>query len=823
VELIGERVSDQEKQSPVTSETFDFREMRETASINYYDAIGSLKEADVMPGSIGFKIINTRGFNSTTPIRSLQLIDGVDNQSPGLNFSLGNFLGPSELDVLKVDLISGAAGAYYGPSAFNGVISIETKDPFIHKGLSSMVRFGERNLLEGSVRYANSFLNKKGDELFAFKLNLFGFKANDWVADNYEPITDSRVLATNPGRYDAVNIYGDEYYSPNDYTLPNDGHLARYPGIQSFYRIGYREEDLIDYNTHNYKAGLSLHLRSNPAKGFESPVVILSSAIGGGTTVYQGDNRFMLKDIFFQQHKIEFTQKDKFFLRGYLTLEDAGQSYDPYFTALRLQEMSKSEAEWHTDYDKYWFVDANIPARMEALGYPRLVYPGPTFDFDAARAWEVAYADSLRHWHTLAAEYVNSGQEGVPFFEPGTARFDSAFNLVTSRLNNQEGGTRFFDKSSLFHVQGEYSIETKFLSELKLGGSFRKYMPHSRGTIFSDTAGLRITNSEIGLYAGVRKKWFDQRLLISATVRVDKNENLRWIQTLASSAIYQIGAGTYLRASYSGAIRNPTLIDQYMFLNVGPAILAGHLDRVDSLITLESFYDYLNHNDRDLLRYFSIDPIRPERVNTYELGIRSTIDKRLFVDMTYYRNHYRDFLGYLIGLTAIIPESSIPSPRSVQVYRYSANTHNRVVTQGFSVGLSYYPTQRLTFSGNYSYNSLTKTVAEDPIIPAYNTPTHKFNLGVTGRDIHLADLSILNSVGFTLHYKWVKEYWYEGSPQFTGHVPAYGIVDAQVNTTIKKNTIIKIGASNILNKKHFAVYGGPRSGRMAYVSVSYQF
>ena len=63
-------------------------------------------------------------------IPSLQIIDGVDNASPGLNFALGNFLGASELDLMKVEIVSGASSAFYGPNAFNGVISMETKDPF---------------------------------------------------------------------------------------------------------------------------------------------------------------------------------------------------------------------------------------------------------------------------------------------------------------------------------------------------------------------------------------------------------------------------------------------------------------------------------------------------------------------------------------------------------------------------------------------------------------------------------------------------------------------------------------------------------------------
>lgn len=139
----------------------DLLAIKETPAVNFYSGLGALKDVDLTTASLGFTIINTRGFNSTNPVRSLQLIDGVDNQSPGLNFSLGNFLGASELDVLKVDLVVGASSAFYGPNAFNGVISMETKNPFIHKGLSATVKVGERNLLEGAVRWADAFKNKK--------------------------------------------------------------------------------------------------------------------------------------------------------------------------------------------------------------------------------------------------------------------------------------------------------------------------------------------------------------------------------------------------------------------------------------------------------------------------------------------------------------------------------------------------------------------------------------------------------------------------------------------------------------------------------------
>ena len=151
----------------------DIVAIKETPSIDFYEGLGQLKGVDLTSASIGFKVINTRGFNSTSPVRSLQLIDGVDNQSPGLNFSLGNFLGAPELDVMKVNLVVGASSAYFGPNAFNGVISMTTKSPFQFPGLDVTVKLGERNYLESSIRFAEVIKNKEGIDKWGIKFNLF--------------------------------------------------------------------------------------------------------------------------------------------------------------------------------------------------------------------------------------------------------------------------------------------------------------------------------------------------------------------------------------------------------------------------------------------------------------------------------------------------------------------------------------------------------------------------------------------------------------------------------------------------------------------------
>lgn len=836
VEVVGSRILDKQKESPLTVESLNLQAIKETPSSNFYDGLGAMKDVDLTAASLGFKIINTRGFNSTSPVRSLQIIDGVDNQAPGLNFSLGNFLGCSELDVLKVDIIVGASGAYYGPNAFNGVISMETKNPFIHKGLSGMVKFGERNLFEGAIRYADAFKNKSGDDFFAYKLNFFALKADDWEAENYDPISASIVPASNPGRYDAVNIYGDEYFSLNDVTQrgTSDKHLVSDPGLGNFYRIGYNEIDLVDYNTRNYKANASFHLRTNPADGVESPELIFSSSFGSGTTVYQGDNRFSLRNILFFQNRIEFRKRDKYFIRAYATNEDAAKSYDPYFTALRLLEQSKDNTNWAFDYRRYWKGVANYPKTMRELGYPVPMYDPntmiTTFDIAAAQQWLITYADSLTRWHSLAAQYANTKNTHIEenisdFLTPGTPEFQTAFDDITSRYNNEDGGTRFYDKSALYHVHGEYTFNPSFISEIKVGANYRLYAPNSKGTIFSDTADIKIKNHEVGFYAGVQEKFFENKLIGSATLRVDKNENLSWNTTPAASIVYTPAKNTYFRLSFSSALRNPTLTDQYLFLNVGPATLAGNIGGVDSLITIESFKEWLDHRQYSDLVFFNIDPIKPERVKTIEGGLRTTLFKSLFVDLGYYRNTYKDFLGYQIGIDSDIDSNDpLAFPENTVVYRYAANSKTIVNTQGFSIGLNYYLSQSFTLNGNYSFNQLTKADKDDPIIPAYNTPENKYNLGIAARNISILNVGALQKIGFALNYKWVEDFLYEGSPQFTGDIPAYDLLDAQVSVDLDKlNTTIKIGASNILDNKHFETYGGPYIGRLAYINFLYEF
>ncbi|RMD75404.1 MAG: TonB-dependent receptor, partial [Bacteroidetes bacterium] len=292
-----------------------------------------------------------------------------------------------------------------------------------------------------------------------------------------------------------------------------------------------------------------------------------------------------------------------------------------------------------------------------------------------------------------------------------------------------------------------------------------------------------------------------------------------------ASVVYKPRPGHFLRASFSSAIRNPTLTDQYLNLNVGRAILLGNIGGFDSLITVESFRDYTSCLCLDTLQYFNVDPVQPEKVKTFEVGYRATLFNSLYVDAGYYYSIYTDFLGYNIGIDATFSPEGLPE--EIQAYRLAANSKNKVTTQGFAIGLNYYFGNYYMLSGNYSWNRLNinDDIANDPIIPAFNTPEHKYNIGLSGRNVQmrLGDRYIRN-FGFSINYKWVQGFVFEGSPQFTGYIPSYDLLDAQVNYTIDKwNTTVKLGASNLLNNLHYESYGGPKIGRLAYLTVLYEF
>ena len=129
-------------ESPVSVERIGLKEIKSTTSESFYGGLQNLKGVDINTNSLTFQSINTRGFATFANTRFMQLVDGMDNSAPGLNFVLGNLVGMSELEVNSVEILPGASSALYGAGAFNGILFMTSKNPFDYQGISTYFKTG---------------------------------------------------------------------------------------------------------------------------------------------------------------------------------------------------------------------------------------------------------------------------------------------------------------------------------------------------------------------------------------------------------------------------------------------------------------------------------------------------------------------------------------------------------------------------------------------------------------------------------------------------------------------------------------------------------
>ncbi|TLV00022.1 carboxypeptidase-like regulatory domain-containing protein [Dyadobacter luticola] len=559
------RMEESVMKSPVAIEKMDIRDIKNTPAASFYDALNNLKGIDLTTQGFLFKSVNMRGFGSTGNTRTVQMIDGMDNQAPGLNFPLDNLIGMSELDVESIEVLPGAASALYGPNAVNGLILMNSKSPFLYQGLSASVKGGamlEANrtkattpFVEGTIRYAKAFNNK-----LAFKVNLSYLQAKDWETTNYTNLNVGGNADPNRGAgtdldYDGTNTYGDEIQTNINAvakTLAANGLIpssavSLVPNV-FVSRTGYREKDLVDYKTRNLKANAALHYRIN-----EKIEAVAQVNYGYGTTVYTGTGRYSLRNFNLTQAKLEL-RGDNFTLRAYTTQERSGKSYLSGLAAVSMLNDIKPNANWFGEY-----VGA----------------------FATARAAGVTEQEA----HLLARQNADKGMPA-----PGTY----AFNQLLETYRNKaivDGGSSFADKTNMYHYEGFYNFKNqiKFI-ELIAGANYRQYRLRSGGTLFADNKEGRngtIPINEFGGFVQAGKNLLANHLKLTGSIRYDKNQNFDGQFTPRISAVTTFGDHN-IRLSYQTGFRIPTTQNQYIDLKTPSGTLVGGLPEFNERYHLSS-------------------------------------------------------------------------------------------------------------------------------------------------------------------------------------------------------------------------------------------
>ncbi|MEO3407257.1 TonB-dependent receptor [Mucilaginibacter sp. CAU 1740] len=804
------RINQSILKSPVSIEKMNLKAIRENPSFTFYDGLQNIKGMEAVTSSLTYKQVNTRGFNSTGNSRFLQLVDGVDNQTPGLNFSVGNLFGASDIDIESAEVIPGAASALYGPVAFNGLLSLKTKDPFKYQGLTVQVKsglnhFGEsvvkpQGLYDFAARFAKAFNDK-----FAFKINASYLTGRDWYADNYTDISASTPVAqrgaNNPGR-DALNIYGDEVSR----TLPGIGLVSR---------TGYEEKDLMNYNVYSLKLNGALQYRIN-----NNLEAIYQYNYGRGTASYTGSSRFDLNNFVLQTHRVEL-RGSNFFVRGYSVAENSHDSYN-----------TRSLAQF---INRDWVQDLNgtvvTPDKADDTWFTRY-----------AAAYNGTVNGVTAHDNNVARTFADQGR-----FLSGSDAFNKAKDA--SIHNYGLAGAGVFSASKFYHADGQYDFSSAIkVFDLLVGGSFRDYRMFTNGSLFDDKTN-KVTIQEYGSFIQAGKKLFDDNLNLVASLRYDKNENFKGSFTPRFSAVYTVDKTHNFRASYQTGFRNPTPVDQFIHLNVGPiTILGGAPNNSKGMNVYENSFTASSvsafgaafgramqqgtpfpqavEQNKGLLKKSNVAYIKPEQQKAFEVGYKGLAADKLLIDVNYYHSSYTNFILNTVviqpqntilgsdGNVTTASASDIPNGK-VHAFQLYTNAPDKVSSQGASAGLTYLFDKGYALDGNATLSVFSLKNANPNNIAAFNTP--KWSTNAT-----LSNSNIGNNFGFNVawHYQTAFDWYGTFTGTAPGRVDSYSLFDAQVSKKLPAfKSTIKLGGSNIFNKHIYQSYGSPAIGAIYYVSI----
>lgn len=788
VVISASRTPERILESPVSIERVSIANIRTAAASSYYDIVTTLKGVDIIASSLTFKTPTTRGFGGSGSTRFNQIVDGMDNQAPGLNFSVGAVIGLTELDVESMELLPGASSALYGPGGMNGTLLINSKSPFKYPGLSFQIKTGMMHT-DGRERDISPYYNwslrwaQKASEKFAFKIGAELIQAKDWLADDYRNYrrigTNGTIVdgtrSTDPN-YDGVNVYGDEttidirsrVLDPIGVAVPFwRDYINAMPDSIPVSRTGYTEKEVANPNTLNFKLSGAVHYKLT-----SKIEAILAGHIGTGNTVYTGSQRYSLKDMKMAQYKLEL-RSEKWFVRGYTTQENAGESHNLTISTQLFNEAWKPSPTW---YQQYAFALLNAKLAGKA-------------DLDA---------------HNIARAVADQGRPAS-----GSPQFKNIYTEV--RKKPIPTGGLFLDRTDLYFAEGQYNFSSvvKFV-DMIVGGNWKQYVLNSEGTLFADKPGEPIKINETGAYIQVGREIIADKLKLTAAGRYDKNKNFEGRFTPRITALVKPAKDHNIRLSFQTAYRFPSTQQQWIDLNVGTGRLIG------STIELWEKYDLINNPgyassasgvSSERVSYVQV---KPESVTTFEVGYKSLIRQKLLIDAYAYFGAYQDFISRRD--VAQFP-GGVPGP-TFNGFSIVVNAPEKVKTNGWGASIEWLLPRNFTITANMSSDKIRDVPTNFRAF--FATPELRSVLSLANTGFGPKDL-----LGFNVSWRWQEGFFYENDFA-QGDLPAYHVVDAAISfkrPAIK--SLFKLGATNLLNQYYRTAVGNPSIGGLYYISFAY--
>lgn len=868
-------------EAPVTVERMSNATIKNVAAPSVYEAITNLKGVDVHTASLTFRTVTTRGFVSSGNTRLNQLVDGMDNQAPGLNFAVSSIVGLTDLDVDNIEVLSGASSALYGSGGMNGTVLITSKDPFKYKGFSYNVKQGMMHVdkkQRAAAPYNNVAMRWAGVWKNKLALRLSGelIRGSDWEAEDYRNKKQIGILSQvvggnrqNDPNYNGVNVYGDETDINMDAlsleivrraSLGITGNASG-TAFTTLANLYFQSQGNPVYPTNAQYGGATSFIITQlgiPA----AQQAAASAAIQQALPFYNG-----YKNAYYRNQNVSRTGYSEDQLADYNTLNvklNAGVHYKITDNIeASINSYFGTGTTVYTGANRYSLRNFKMGQHKFEVKARNWMYRAYTIQENAGDSYIVdalgsfmneAYSPSATVWlptyvATFSETRRNMGLGLVPNASditihnntrasldanrliPGTAAFTNAANVIKNTPVNKPGGAKFLDKSDLYAMEAQLNVSEAFgfsnVVNVLVGTNWKQWAMRSQGTIFADTL-QTIRINEYGGYIQLQKKLLNDVLTLTASGRYDKQTNFKGRLTPRLTAVVKVAKDNNIRLSYQTAYRFPSNQNQVISLRLGggSSFLIGCLPEFQSYYKLNGART--GYTAASILAYRAGTPADSSR-----LVAASYSEVRPEV-VTSYELGYKGIIGKKLIFDAYYYSSrykdflvsvavgQAQSDNAGKLPLYSSFTSNNLsyTQNSASIVRSYGWGVGLEYKAikNYIvYGNVFSDVLKD--VPAGEVTY--FNAPKYRYNIGLRNDNICKGLGFNVVFKWQDNNYYEGT-FVSGTLPYFGWWDAQVSYRPQNTkSVFRVGGTNLGNFYARTGYGSPAVGGLYYISYGY--
>lgn len=453
------------------------------------------------------------------------------------------------------------------------------------------------------------------------------------------------------------------------------------------------------------------------------------------------------------------------------------------------------------------------------------------------------------------------------------ATYNARNTIDTMRILAAPPGTIILDESYDVNLDAQYNDSISSQLTYVVGGQYQHMSIGSRGTVFIKDP---ITADIGGVYGQLEYKP-SRSLAFVASARVDE-ANIFPLQFSPRAAVVVYPAhDQQVRLAFGRSFQRPNFSELFRRYNFRPAFTAQgapvNFRAVQQRIndTLSALTGQPQNVDLSLFDptitapgdIRAIQPIavgignpdlRVEENYGLDLGYKGVIGDRLFVTVDVYYNRLQNFIsGFLPGVNPNYRTWSSASVLPGDVSQYSglvdsivynalhpmdrarfttldgrpafvvSNTNIGIVDQyGVEISAEYSLTQYLRVNANYSYYAFDLVDATTPnpflatgeqlLLP--NTSPHRVNLGATYAVPGVFDVAA--------QFRYVEGFaWLAGD--FKGFVPSYALLNVNAGYHVTQELKLGLVVTNLLDRRHYQIFGGSIIPRLTYLSASYTF